>query len=276
MEPTMQTCSNLKSSLLSFLAEGVRVIERPEGCVIVLPLETVDQRKVTVMVESLGDTFVVHDGGKTMAELFCQGVSMTDKRIAHQSEIAHSHGVHIRNKMIRGVCKQSGLEQTILAVAQCSSMSMVDIVSRKPKFEEDRVPAKVLGILASWKPEWVSLKKDVDVKTDDSDHKLNAVCSGRDIVVGVKVLGDDNPKGISQRYGFLGIDLDRSDAYSDWLRLAVISGSNNWNDKALKLVRRYSTNTIEVRDKNEDEALGLLPNIMDDLFRPKASSLMFN
>jgi hypothetical protein len=235
------------------------------GCVVTLPIETVDKRAVSVIVESIGDTYTVHDGGKTLSELFCHGVSMTESRLEHQSDIAESHGVHLKNKMLRIVCKQPDLENAILAVAQCSSMSMLELVTHKPKFEEDSLSSKVLSALELWKPAWVTINRGVEIKALEFEYKLNAVCYAGAGAVVVKVLGQDSARDEAQQYAFLGKDLDQTAEYSNWLRLAVIPNAQRWNEAALKLVRRYSIKTVEVRDRNEDDCIAQIPVVMDQL-----------
>ena len=270
----MQTCSKLKINLLSFLEKSVKVTEWRDSCVVTLPIETVDKRRVSVIVESVGDTFIVHDGGKTLSELFCHGISLTGGRMEYQIEIAHSHGVHLQNKMLRKICKLPGLESAIFAVALCSSMSMLDLVTHRPKFDEDSIPLKVAQILNTWKPSDVLLKIDVDVKTADSDHRLTAVCYGPLATVAVKVLGSEHPKANAQRYGFLGYEFSQSGEYMNWKRLAVVSGVNRWSKPSISLVRRHSDRVIEVPDRNENDSLVGIPAIMDDLIRQPSAALI--
>jgi hypothetical protein len=267
MGPMMQTCSKLKDDLRVFLDHRVRVQERPEGCVVTLPIETEDKRKVSVVVESRDGVFVVHDGGKTLSELFCHGVALTDTRLAYHNELALRHGVHFKNKMIRTVVKQEGLERAIFAVAQCSSMAMVDLVSHKAKFDDDPVPMKVSSILDRWKPDGVMIAKNVDLHTPESDHRLNAVCRAANVTVGIKVLGYDSPKKNAQQYGYMDLDLRQSEEYSHWTRFAIVSGAEHWSDRLLSLVKRHSSYLLEVDSKHEDESLGRIPGMMDDMIR---------
>ena len=256
---------------LAFLDKKVKVREMQDSCIVTLPMETVDKRKVSVVIDSIGDTFVVHDGGKTLSELFCHGVSMTDTRLSHQIDIAAKHGAHFKNKMIRVVCKREDLERAIFAVAQCSSMAMLDLVSHKARLDDDSVPSKVSGILDLWRPADVQISKNVDVRTVESDHRLNAVCrASSGVIIGVKVLGSDNPKKNAQQYGYMDLDMTSNDEYRNWARFAIVSGAENWNERTLGVVYRHATKVLEVKSKNEDEFLGRIPAIMSDLINPRA------
>jgi hypothetical protein len=257
---------NLKNSLASFLGEKLRVTENHGRCVVTLPIETVDKRRVSVIVEHMGETFIVHDGGKTMSEpLFCHGVSMSDTRMEQQASIAKAHGAHIANKMIRVVCKLSDLETAIFAVAECSSMSMLDLVGHRPKFDEDSVPLRVVSILDDWKPDGFRIDKNVTIRTADSDHKLTALCSGNGITIAVKVLGSDTPQKNAQQYAYLGVDLAQNSDYQRWQRFAVVSGSEKRSKPALSLVRKYSAEVLPINSEHEEEGFRLIPSIMDGL-----------
>ena len=53
-------------------------------CVVSLPIETLDGRFVDVYVEfKAGGHVVVHDGGKTVSELYAQGIHLTEPKRRH-------------------------------------------------------------------------------------------------------------------------------------------------------------------------------------------------
>ena len=269
----MQTCSNLKSSLLAFLGEKVRVAESRNGCVVTLPMETLDKRRVSVIVEKTGDTFLVHDGGKTLSELFCHGISITATLMKHKEDLVESHGAHIRNKIIRKICKAQELETAIFAVAQCSSMAMIELVSHRPVFENESITSKVSKALDAWRSPYVKeVRRNVDVRGRDGQHKFSFVCLSeqRGSVVAIKILASDNPKSQAERYGFLGLDLDQSEEFREWKRLAIISDATKWGLKSPRLARRFSDEILEIDPKNEDRSVGHLPAILDDLVKPSA------
>jgi hypothetical protein len=149
----MERCSTLRNSILSYFGDRVRVRERENSCVVSLPVETADNRMVSVIVESMGSTFIVHDGGKSLSELFCHGLPMTDARLDSQDALARSFGVELyRNKTLRKICSQSDLERTIFDVAQCSAATSLDIVSHKAKFESEDLSSRIYQTLTVWRP----------------------------------------------------------------------------------------------------------------------------
>ena len=72
-------CQTTRESLIGYIANATAVTQIGETCVATLPIPTVDGRLVNVFVETtLGDYFVVHDGGKAVNELILQGVKIAD------------------------------------------------------------------------------------------------------------------------------------------------------------------------------------------------------
>ena len=75
-------CSGLKELLVALFASELEVTSVDTACIITLPLKTADDRYIDVFVEPIASSrFVyVHDGGKSTAELFSQGLHPTDTR----------------------------------------------------------------------------------------------------------------------------------------------------------------------------------------------------
>jgi len=57
-------CHSLKDSLLAYFGNEIQITESREGCILVLPTKTIDDRFVAVFVErKTPDYFLVHDAG---------------------------------------------------------------------------------------------------------------------------------------------------------------------------------------------------------------------
>jgi hypothetical protein len=71
------TCSEIKESVARYFTENLRASPSlRSGCTITLPIKSVDDRWVFVLVEEWYDMFRVHDGGKTDSEL-CKRLRIT-------------------------------------------------------------------------------------------------------------------------------------------------------------------------------------------------------
>jgi hypothetical protein len=218
----------------------------------------------------MGSTFIVHDGGKTLAELFCQGVPITASRLDSQEALARTYGVELfKNKTFRKICVSSDLERAIFDVAQCSASSMLDIVSHKPKFEErDDLSSRIDQALRAWQPESVrEIASNVQVQGTAEKHRFSFVCypSNGAPTVGLKILGSDAPFAAAERYAFLGLDLSGIDELNRWKRLAIIPNSDKWGKRAKSLVSRFSDDVLEVKKGHESISMRTLPVIMNQL-----------
>src|ERR1700730_3245865 len=94
-----KTCSSLRDALLASIASEVEVTTVEKGCIVTLPLKTVDDRYVDVFVDPvLRSQFTyVHDGGKSTAELHAQGVHATETQESILKGIARSYGAHFQD-----------------------------------------------------------------------------------------------------------------------------------------------------------------------------------
>ena len=65
-------CDSVRDSLLAAFAGDLEVTTSGDKCIVTLPLKTVDDRFIDVIVEPMPDSLFVyvHDGGKSTAELF--------------------------------------------------------------------------------------------------------------------------------------------------------------------------------------------------------------
>lgn len=266
----MEICSRLRNDLASYLGSGVKVSANKNRCVVTLPLTTLDKRRVTVVVEERApNAYIVHDGGKTASELFCQGVDMTKGKEAHQSAIAAKFGVHITGKLYRKFCKSSELQDGILAVAQCALMAMAELIDHKPQVEDETLGSRVSRILSDWKPSYLrSIERNVKVDGTTAPHSFQFVSypvAAEYNTVAIKILNHDHPRWQAERYGFLGLDIQNAPLVKSWIRCALISHAEEWPESALQLVRKFSHRTVEVFSEREDELLSILPSTMASL-----------
>lgn len=60
------TCSEIKEMVGRYFTDNLRVSQSlRSGCAITLPIKSIDDRWVFVIVEERYNMFLVHDGGKT-------------------------------------------------------------------------------------------------------------------------------------------------------------------------------------------------------------------
>ena len=272
----MNDCRSLKDSLLLYLSTSLEVSAyENRQCIVTLPIQTLDHRFIDVCVESkIGDAIMVHDGGKATSELFSQGIHLTNTREAVLKAIAHRYGATFADGTFSIFCKanRNEVEGAIFAIGQCASLAMYDVLKHSPLIEDESMSILVKRAVEDWHPEGFELKYRVPVKTPTRgvDHFFDVVMFPRQdtktrttVAVTALTLGYP-PQVQADRYGFLALDL-RGTMFEKWARLAVIPKIERWPEPALRQIRALSTQTLEVREGDEQRVKDELPNFMKEL-----------
>jgi hypothetical protein len=262
-------CTLIKSSLIDYLKQEVEVTSTKDKCVITLPIKTLDDRYIDVVVESkLEDYFVVHDAGKTLNELFSQGISLTDIKKSNLSTMAKKLGAELQGDIFTTGCKVNGIQNSILAISQCASLAMFELLGHRPEFEEESLSSRVAKTLNVWRPAYIiSIDRGITVKGRRYPHRLDfvAVASSDNghPTSAVKLLPPTYSGQVqAERYAYLVLDLERT-TYEKWKRVAVLTKAEMWPIKALQMVRELSNATLELRTGEEPSIREQLPEKMN-------------
>lgn len=268
MEQT--NCHSLKGSLLAYFGSEIQVNESREGCVLVLPTKTLDDRYVAVFVDSkTADYFVVHDAGKTSAELHSQGVHITELREEAFSVMADKLGATFTDGVFQVGCKRSDLYSAILAIGQCETLGMWHLLGHKPDLTEEPVVSLVERGINAWKAPYVHrIQKRVQVKGQRANHVLDFVSFPNVEYrqpIAVKILRPSyDALAKAREYGFLVYDTEKT-YFERWLRLAVMTKSDRWTTNAKQLVASLSTYTVEVETGDEDSLTRRIPATLEQM-----------
>jgi hypothetical protein len=263
------SCSSIKESLIDYLRREIEVATFAESCVLTLPLKTIDDRLVDVIVDRKPpDYFVVHDGGKSISELFVQGIKLTDSVLRRLENIAKINGALLIKDAFTVGCKADKLQDSIITVALCSTLAMLELIGHKPEVEEEPIASRVNRTLRNWQPEFIkSISSRVSVKGRRFQHRFDFVVSPRDEhrTSAVQILTHSYPGNIqSQRYAFLVLDIENT-AYFQWPRCAIISKAETWSTGARKVVSELSKRVLELKTGEESAIEEVLPSYMDEL-----------
>ena len=261
-------CSSLKKSLVSYLRREIAIDEDRGLCAITFPMLTLDERLTTIYIERrMSDFYIVHDGGKTAAELFSLGIHLTEAKAESFNRMATRLGGSFGEKLFQVGCKVDKIESAILAVAQCQLLAMTEVLQIKPVIEDETVSSRVERTLEEWKPKYVhKISKNVAVKGKLEPHKFDFVtfASRPHNNVAIKILTPTyTAKGQADRYGFQVLDL--SAPASRWPRLALITKADLWPENAIRLVENLSEETLSVKSDEEESIETRLPKTMTRL-----------
>ena len=268
-----QICSSIRDSLLSFLGTELEVSAFEDQCIITLPLKTLDDRFLDVYVESkIGDYIVVHDGGRTASELYAQGIHLTDSKRALLKSMASRYDVSFdeEDDTFKIGSKGNAVQPAILAIAQCASLAMHDVLSHGPVIEAEPIRARVRRSLDSWQTQVFQIKHRIPIQgtTRGANHSFDSVAfprtNGRK-TVGVKVLTPGyGPHVQADRYGFFALDI-KGTMYDKWRRVAVVSKSDQWYGSALQVVQAFSHYTLELKTGDDARVEEALPEQIEKL-----------
>ena len=144
-------CQTTRESLTRYIASETAVTQIGETCVANLPIPTVDGRLVDVFVETtLGDYFVVHDGGKAINELILQGVKITDSITQHFDALARRFKISYIDEAFKTTVRSNDLQAMILAVGMCSSLAMAQLVGNVSVAAEEPLRERFRHAVRGW------------------------------------------------------------------------------------------------------------------------------
>lgn len=257
-------CGSTKAAFLKALSAHTSAKTRGNVCVLTLPLRTLDGRFIEVFVEQkLGDSLLVHDAGKTAGELHLQGLHWTESRYALLAAIADKFGATLSQKGVFQIaCKADVVADAILAVSQCAAVGVFEIAQHAPVVEDAPVAVQVKRAMRRWNPSFLDVDVNVRIKgANGADHLFDCVAHHKDAkhqTVAIKTLPFGYGARVqADRYGFMVLDV-KGTLYDKWRRLAVVSQVERWPLPSLKIVRKFSARTLELRsgeDNFKDEQL---------------------
>jgi len=266
-------CSAIKDSLLATFADQLEVYANETQCIVTLPLKTADDRFIDVFVEpTLGSFVYVHDGGKNTAELFSQGIHLSDRQTELLKHLARRYGAVYQNGRFQVACPNTdAVHAAIFAISQCASLAMIEVVGHEPIIEDEPMSARVARSLHKWQPEYVEIKRRYLVRGKQiaAEHIFDFVSISRDKSrarnVALKILPPSFGARVqAERYGFLVLDIRGKEIYN-WPRIAIVSKVEEWTEPALKIVRDMSSETIELESDSEQRVESILPGKMTEL-----------
>jgi hypothetical protein len=271
MQPT---CSEIKELVAQYLTENLRASPSlRSGCTITLPIKSVDDRWVFVIVEERYNVFRVHDGGKTDSELFAQGLTMAESDSDFIAGVARKYGVTVEDRIIQKVCSKFELSAAIIAVAEAAVVMTAQLISsRMAEAQAQQVHSRISKILHLWDPKDFIIEENPEITTGTTTHKVNFIAKYKLAArtpTTIKILPPSNPRSRAERYGFMLYAMRENPKYSGWSNLALVTGADQWTAPALDIVKSMATKTIEIRPDNESEVESSFPRLIEDLTAAK-------
>jgi hypothetical protein len=229
--------------MLQYLAERTAAGAFHNSCVVTLPIRTFDNRLVDVFIEERqSDFYLVHDAGKAANELILRGGNITKSVNERYAQIAENFGVAWRDEMFQFGCKFPLLAPTAYAVAMCSAIATLDLLSLCPMQDDETVREQFGHALKGWSRKRVKIKDRLTVPGEwKQQHTFDFVAypkSGSPIAINVLTPGSSSISA-AERAAFRQRDLENT-AFGGWRKVSVATGSEMWSHPARELVERCS------------------------------------
>jgi len=266
-------CRSIRETLLTYIGEQTDVIESTQSCVITLPIKTVDARWVDVYVDRrAADFFVVHDGGKTFSELISHGVKMSDARFALLIDLAQRFGATVRERSFVIGCKADGLQEAILAIAQCAGLGMFELLKHSPTYPDLPLYGTLRERLEAWARNRAKIDERVPVRGKTLQHEFDFVAHPlrKGQTIAIKVLNPSyTPMITAKQYGFLALDVAQSE-YRVWKRLVILARGDEWTPESVDLIEKHAQRVVSIRSQDLIELGGDLTQSLNALYKAAA------
>jgi hypothetical protein len=249
-------CQTTRESLMGYIANATAITQIGDTCVATLPIPTLDGRLVDVFVDTtLGDYFVVHDGGKAINELILQGVKITDSTTQHFDALARRFKISYIDEAFKTTVRSNDLQAMILAVGMCSSLAMAQLVGHIPVPAEEPLRNQFGHAVRGWAKKRFKVAGDVTVRGGYSQHRFDFVAYPKhrqaSTVAMSVLLPGSNSLAAAERFGFKASDLASTRKYRDWRKVAVQGRSESWSAEARALLQRCADVVIELPDESK-------------------------
>jgi hypothetical protein len=265
--------SEIKELVARYFTDNLRASPSMEsGSIITLPIKTVDDRWVSVMIEEKHGYFLVHDGGKTDSELFCQGVQMSDDVEQFNTSVAAKYQLRIENGIIQRTCQINELPQTIMAVAEAATVIAAQLVSQLAEPEVPAVRGTVSEALRLWKSEDFRIEENPQIEGRLSAYTMTFVAWAQNQMhssAAINILPHSNSSNRALKYALMLLDLKGIPSYKDLVQIALVLKADQWSEPSLELVNKVADETMTVTPNTQVESR--IRQIENKLAAPKAA-----
>jgi hypothetical protein len=248
-------CRDMREALAEHLVSATAMTQAGNSCVITLPIPTVDGRLVDVFIETFGDYCTVHDGGKAINELILQGVKITDSITEHFEALAQRFQVSYTDESFKIAVKAADAQRAILSVGMCSGLAMAQLVGHISAPMEEPLREQFGHAVKGWAKSKFKIADGVTVKGDYAQHRFDFVAypkKSHDPPVAMSVLlPGSNSLAAAERFGFKTTDLNTTQKYRNWKKVAIQGRSESWSAEAKALLQRCANVVIELPDESK-------------------------
>jgi hypothetical protein len=240
-------CGAIKESVFQYFQSETEVVSTKQACIVSLPLKGLDGANAEVFVEEVNNgALLIHDGGKTVGHLESSGLIVTESRLATLADLASRLGATLDNGVFKALAKADTVQVSALAVGQCCSMALFELLGHVPFSEEEQIRAKVTNEVEQWsESSGISVKAGVKMPGSIKQYKIDFIADAP-TPVQVNILIPTYSSTVSaDRYALQVLDLTSSLA-GEPRRLAILAKPERWTRPARARVGLLADQIAEV------------------------------
>lgn len=244
----MISCEAIRESVFQYIQAETDVISAQKACIVSLPLRILDGAYAEVFVEEVNNgALLVHDGGKTVGHLESSGLLITDKRIGVLKDLAERLGVSLDNGIFKTIAKPNTVQASALAIGQCCSIALFELLRHVPFSEEEQIRARVSSEVERWSvSSGIPVANDVKVAGRVSQYKIDFVARAETRVEVNVLIPSYGAKVSAERYALQVLDLRSRKTRRPTKRLAVLAKPERWTEPARNIVGKMADETAEI------------------------------
>jgi hypothetical protein len=240
-------CEEIKESVFKYLQEETHILSTPRVCILSLPIRVLDGARAEVFIEEINNgAFLIHDAGKTVGHLESSGLLMSDSRSAVLESLAVRLGVSFDDGVFKTIAKQANIQESALAIGQCCSMALFDLLRHTAASEEIEIRARVGREVHGWsKASGILVKNNVKVSGRVRQYKIDFLAEAASPIEISVLIPSYSAMVSAERYGLQVLDLQSRGGHNA-RRLAVLAKSEKWTRPARKIVTKLANGVAEI------------------------------
>lgn len=242
----MIACDAIKESVFQYIQAETEVIPTQKACIVSLPIKVLDGAYAEVFIEEVNNgALLVHDGGKTIGHLESSGLLVNENRLGVLGDLAQRLGVSLDDGIFKAIAKPNTVQMFALAIGQCCSMALFELLRHVPFSEEEQIRAKVSNEVEHWGASaGIQVESGVKIAGSVRQYKIDFVAHAKTPVEVSILIPSYGAKVSADRYALQILDLRLREHKAK--NLAVLAKPERWSKPARTVVKRLADEIAEI------------------------------
>lgn len=242
----MLNCQTVKNLLVTYLQNETEILQSRVACIASLPFKVLDGVNAEVYIEEISGGYLVHDGGRSLGVLESSGMLITDRKLELLGQLAKRLGASFDNGVFKKIAKDSSLQESVLSVGQCCSVSMFELLKHAPSTEEEMIRSRVRADVNNWAvAHGATIHDNKKVQGAVKQYTLDLFLDTASVPIGINILVPTYGAAVSaDRYALQSLDLGKT----SFKRLVVLVKPDKWKQKSRSVVSKMADAVAEIQE----------------------------